>query len=64
MTRYCTVELTAAEAKALWHLANCAADAWEDAFAVLGTTQSVDAGYRAMSKLVAAGALREKRAAS
>jgi hypothetical protein len=53
-----TVHLSQAEARALWHLANNSADAWEDALGVLGNPQSVQAGYRAMSKLVAAGALR------
>lgn len=48
------VELTNAEANALWRAAGNSMDAWQDAIALLLHPSSVLAGYRALEKLRAA----------
>lgn len=45
------VEMSRAEANALWHAAGNSIDAWEDALGVLGNAASARAAYRAHTKL-------------
>lgn len=51
MARKITVTFTEAQAYALWRLAECAANTYDDALCVLDKPQAVYAGYRALSAL-------------
>ena len=55
--RHVTVTMTEAEAHALWRLAECAANTWDDAESVLVDSQKVRAGFRGIAKLRAAIAI-------